>query len=86
MSVTPKTIRTILIAIVVVAVALAGIAAAKIFSTKDTLSTDNQGCIWEEVSPLQATDYEKTSAAGYRTKTENGRHYLLRECKNQEVK
>lgn len=86
MSVTPKTVRMMLISIVIVAVVLAGLAAAKIFFTDKALVIDGQGCVWEEVSPLRMTDHEKTSSEGYQTKTENGKQYLLRECKKQEVK
>lgn len=86
MSVTLKTVRVTLISIVVVAVALAGLAAAKIFFAEKALVTDEQGCVWEEVNPLKAVDHKQASAKGYKTKTENGRQYVLQECKQQEDK
>lgn len=85
MKITLKTIRTILLGTALLGVILAGYAGLKIIFASQVLITDDKGCIWEEVNPLKSTDHDKTSKTGYQTKAENGKQYLLRECKKQEV-
>ena len=48
--------------------------------------TDANGCVWDEVSALQAAQYANDAKKEYKVKTEHGKTYLLRECKEEAIK
>lgn len=81
MKITPKTIRVLFIFISIFAVVIIGYAAMKILAGPKT-TVDEQGCIWDELTPLQLSEYNDGSK-NYQVRSENGKHYLLRECRGQ---
>lgn len=49
--------------------------------TASSSVTDANGCIWDELSPLKVQQYQRDATKDYPIKSENGKTYLLRECK-----
>lgn len=81
MKITPKTVRVAFIIVTIFAVLIIGYAAVKIFAGSKSY-VDEQGCVWDELTPLQLSEYNDGSKS-YQVKSDNGKNYLLRECKGQ---
>ncbi len=79
MKVTPKTLRTIFLVIAAFAVAIVIFAAFKIFASPKSY-VDEHGCTWQEMTPLQLSDYSDGSK-NYEVKSAGNKHYLMSECK-----
>lgn len=69
------------VGIIVVIIVAAVVYAAVRLMTPSAPVTDADGCVWDEISVLQSAQYVGDAKKDYKVKTENGKTYLLRECK-----
>lgn len=76
--------RSIVVALVVLMIAIVFYAVVRLMTPPEPV-TDANGCVWDEISVLQAAHYASDAKKNYKTKTEHGKTYLLRECNQLEA-